>query len=157
MYSSSRRPGAPLLAVTALAALSALFPLVAAVPASARAADPEPRRSVHHRHTADDITRFLAGFYGTHGPRPEDRRLRTSQQIKDKQEGAPDPDFDVVLCARGARPERIEVGPATVAQSAGVGWATVTTHWGDGVTDTFTAYVRLDSRPIQLDDVICAG
>ncbi|UQW99780.1 hypothetical protein [Streptomyces sp. RerS4] len=145
------RPRALLIAVTAM---SALFPLVAAVPATARDADPGPRRFGHHRHTADEITRFLVDFYGDHGPRPEERRLRTSQQLKDKQNGTPD--FDVVLCA-GDRPERIEVGPATVARAAGVGWATVTTHWGDGETDTFTAYVRLDSRPIQLDDVICAG
>ncbi len=105
-------------------------------------------------HTADQIGRFLAGFYGDHGPSAHDREHRVSQVLKDRQrENA---DADVLLCAEN-EPQDIGIGPVTVAQTAAVGWATITTHWSAGDTDTFTAYVRLDSRPIRLDDVICAG
>lgn len=121
-----------------------------------------------HHHTSAQIGAFLADFYGKHGPTRTDREQRISQQLKDKQQIA---DFDVLLCARND-PLDITIGAVTVAESAGVGWATVTTHWAtvttlwgsdsietrtDARTDTFTAYVRLDSQPIQLDDVICAG
>ncbi|MGR4879646.1 hypothetical protein ACIPUC_09480 [Streptomyces sp. LARHCF249] len=109
---------------------------------------------VPQSHSADVIGRFLTGFYGEHGPTPHDRKTRVSQLLKDKQEESPD--ADVLLCAR-SEPQQIVVGPVTVAPSAGVGWATVTTHWDAGLTDTFTAYVRLDSQPIRVDDVICAG
>ncbi|MCX5195129.1 hypothetical protein OOK31_14670 [Streptomyces sp. NBC_00249] len=154
------RPGALLLALSALAALA-----VSSGPAAADA-DPEPRHRPHFRHTAAEISRFLADFYGEHGPTNTDRRLRISQQLKDKQSSMPG--ADVLLCAQNTpqsgfqdafqgAPRTISVGPATIAQSARVGWATVTTSWESGATDTFTAYVRLDSRPIQLDDVICAG
>ncbi|MGE7383930.1 hypothetical protein ACQKM2_00320 [Streptomyces sp. NPDC004126] len=149
------RPGTLLLALSA-----ALFPLVASSVPAAALADPVPRWSLHHHHghhhhhTAEEITTFLTAFYGDHGPSARDRGQRISQQLKEKQ--AHSPDADVVLCAQGV-PRDISVGPATVAQAAGVGWATVTTTWDSGATDTFTAYVRLDSRPIALDDVICAG
>ncbi|MEU9715762.1 hypothetical protein [Streptomyces sp. NPDC047976] len=147
------RPGTLLLALSA-----ALFPLVASSVPAAALADPVPRWSLHHHghhhHTAEEITTFLTAFYGDHGPSARDRGQRISQQLKEKQ--AHSPDADVVLCAQGV-PRDIAVGPATVAQAAGVGWATVTTTWDSGATDTFTAYVRLDSRPIALDDVICAG
>ncbi|MEU3725480.1 hypothetical protein [Streptomyces sp. NPDC031705] len=142
------RPGALLLALSA-----SLLPLIAASAPAAALADPVPRPH-RHQHTADEITGFLTAFYGTHGPSAPDRSRRISQQLKDKQ--AHTPDTDVLLCAPGT-PKAITVGPATVAQAAGVGWATVTTVWDSGVLDTFTAYVRLDSRPITLDDVICAG
>ncbi|MET9603665.1 hypothetical protein ABZZ17_01220 [Streptomyces sp. NPDC006512] len=145
MKTNPYRPGALLLAL-----LCASFPLASAAPATALAG-PVPRH--HHRHTAEDITRFLTGFYGDHGPSDQDRRRLVSRQLKHKQ--AHLPDTDVLLCSRST-PLHISVGTATVAQSAGVGWATVTTHWAEGTTD-FTAYVRLDSRPIELDDVICAG
>ncbi|MGW0393715.1 hypothetical protein ACWDYJ_23010 [Streptomyces sp. NPDC003042] len=140
------RSGALLLALAA-----SLLPVVSAAPATA-VTDPVPRW--YRLHTADEISRFLTAFYGHHGPSGRDRMLWTSQQLKDKQENAPA--SDVVLCAQNT-PQDIGIGPVTVAQAAGVGWATVTTHWDSGATDTFTAYVRLDSRPIQLDDVICAG
>ncbi|MFF5703047.1 hypothetical protein ACFY7H_11150 [Streptomyces sp. NPDC012794] len=143
------RPGAVLLALCA-----SLFPLIASSVPAAALADPVPRWSPRHHHTAEDITSFLTAFYGDHGPSALDRSQRVSQQLKEKQ--AHSPDADVVLCARGV-PQDIGIGPATVAHTAGVGWATVTTTWDSGFTDTFTAYVRLDSRPIVLDDVICAG
>ncbi|MFJ8014451.1 hypothetical protein [Streptomyces sp. NPDC096339] len=114
-----------------------------AVPAAARGG-----------HTAAEITRFLSEFYGDHGPSDDGRENQVSQVLKDKQKE--DTDADVLLCAEN-EPEDIGIGPVTVAQAAGIGWATVTTHWGSETTDTFTAYVRLDSQPIRLDDVICAG
>ncbi|MFC9294914.1 hypothetical protein ACFTWH_14585 [Streptomyces sp. NPDC057011] len=119
-----------------------------AAPAPARApVAPQP-------HDATKISTFLTGFYGHHGPTDYDRANRVSQLLKDRQlERA---DADVLLCSRNA-PQDISIGPVTVAPAAGVGWATVTTTWDSGTTDTFTAYVRLDSQPIHLDDVICAG
>ncbi|MEU8436481.1 hypothetical protein AB0F18_26965 [Streptomyces sp. NPDC029216] len=135
-----------------LAAVSALFPLFASSAPAAALADPQPRWA--HRHTTEEITRFLRSFYGSHGPSEQDRVHRVSQLLKDKQ--AHTPETDVLLCRPGT-PESITVGQATAMPSAFVGWATVTTTWPFGATDTFTAYVRTDSRPIMLDDVICAG
>lgn len=135
--------GALLLTLLAPATLSSVPALAAPV------ASPVPQR-----HTADVIGRFLAGFYGFHGPSLHDRETRVSQMLKDKQKESPN--SDVLLCAQN-EPQDIVVGPVTVAESAGVGWATVTTHWDAGLTDTFTVYVRLDSEPIRVDDVICAG
>ncbi|MFB7462123.1 hypothetical protein ACFCZ1_01240 [Streptomyces sp. NPDC056224] len=135
--------GALLLTLLAPVALSPV-PALAAQPAV-----PAPPQ-----HTADAISRFLADFYGQHGPSHQDRESRVSQVLKDRQKETPE--VDVLLCAQN-EPQDIGVGPVTVAQSAAVGWATVTTHWESGHTDTFTAYVRLDSEPIRLDDVICAG
>ncbi|MFD3699172.1 hypothetical protein ACFWUZ_24065 [Streptomyces sp. NPDC058646] len=129
------------LGVLPLTLLALLAPSSAAVPAA-------------HRHTASDIGRFLTEFYGDHGPSADDREGRVSQVLKDRQRE--NPDADVLLCAQN-EPQHIVIGPVTVAQSAGVGWATVTTHWNTDTIDTFTAYVRLDSHPIRLDDVICAG
>ncbi|MEU9300875.1 hypothetical protein [Streptomyces sp. NPDC048269] len=139
--------GALLLTLLAPAALSPVPALAA--PAAVQAAVPAPPM-----HTADAIGRFLAGFYGDHGPSHQDRESRVSQVLKDRQKETPD--VDVLLCGQN-EPMAIAIGPVTVAQSAAVGWATVTTHWESGETDTFTAYVRLDSEPIRLDDVICAG
>ncbi|MCJ1676748.1 hypothetical protein MTF65_05175 [Streptomyces sp. APSN-46.1] len=150
------------LLVTALALPApAAGPALAAGPSAAPAPTPP-------LHSAGQISGFLAAFYGQHGPSDHYREYRISQALKDKQQLT---DFDVLLCSQNT-PQSIGIGPVTVAQSAGVGWATVTTHWdGDAEadtgaeadagteadTDTFTAYVRLDSRPIKLDDVICAG
>ncbi|MEU9236181.1 hypothetical protein [Streptomyces subrutilus] len=136
--------GALLLTLLAPATLSSVPALASPVMAS----------PVPERHSADVIGRFLAGFYGEHGPTLHDRETRVSQVLKDRQKESPD--ADVLLCAQNV-PRRIVVGPVTVAQSAEVGWATVTTYWDAGLTDTFTAYVRLDSQPIRVDDVICAG
>ncbi|MEU7599645.1 hypothetical protein [Streptomyces sp. NPDC041003] len=141
--------GALLLTLLALPALSSV-PAHAA-PAPTPAVAPVP---IAEGHTADQISRFLATFYGAHGPSPDDREQHVSQVLKDRQKV--NTDSDVLLCSQNA-PQNIGIGPVTVAQAAGVGWATVTTHWAGGVTDTFTAYVRLDSKPIRLDDVICAG
>ncbi|WP_079424195.1 MULTISPECIES: hypothetical protein [Streptomyces] len=148
-----------------LAAVSALITLVASSAPAAALADPQPGRLRVHapddpqprrlqRHTTEEITSFLRAFYGNHGPSEQDRVNRVSQLLKDKQ--AHFPETDVLLCRPGT-PQSITVGQATAAPSAFVGWATVTTTWPSGVTDTFTAYVRTDSRPITLDDVICAG
>ncbi|WP_412075134.1 hypothetical protein ACLF6K_03615 [Streptomyces xanthophaeus] len=136
-----------------------------APPSAADPADPVTAPgAASQRHSAAEISRFLAAFYGDHGPTPYDREHRVSQVLKERQGASPG--ADVLLCAQN-EPRAIGIGPVTVAPSAGVGWATVTTHWGadaeaeaaagPDATDTFTAYVRLDSRPIRLDDVICAG
>ncbi|MFE5806689.1 hypothetical protein [Streptomyces sp. NPDC056491] len=105
-------------------------------------------------HTAAQITDFLTRFYGHHGPSAHDRENYVSQVLRERQQV--NEEVDVLLCAQN-EPQRISIGPVTVAQTAAVGWSTVTTHWASGATDTFTAYVRLDSKPIRLDDVICAG
>ncbi|MFD8413048.1 MULTISPECIES: hypothetical protein [unclassified Streptomyces] len=141
--------------LTSYAVGAALLSLLAlpAPSSSAAAADPAPAQA-RLRHTAADISRFLTSFYGSHGPSAHDRSQRVSQHLKDRQ--ALSPGLDILLCAP-QEPRDIAVGPVTVAQSANVGWATVTTHWATGTSDTFTAYVRLDSQPITLDDVICAG
>ncbi|MET8293498.1 hypothetical protein [Streptomyces sp. NPDC005180] len=156
-------------ALLTAAAVSVLLPLVASSAPAAALADPQPRRYQSHtaadpqprwyhrhthRHTTEEITSFLRAFYGSHGPSAEDREHRVSQLLKDKQALAPE--TDVLLCRPGT-PLSVTVGQATAMPSAFVGWATVTTTWPAGITDTFTAYVRTDSRPITLDDVICAG
>ncbi|MFE6906366.1 hypothetical protein [Streptomyces erythrochromogenes] len=141
------RLGALLLALSALPALPSAPAVAAPAAAAVPAAAPEG-------HTADQIGRFLARFYGEHGPSAHDRRHHVSQVLQERQQTHTE--SDVLLCAQNA-PHDIGIGPVTVAQAAGVGWATVTTHWGTDKTDTFTAYVRLDSRPIRVDDVICAG
>ncbi|MER5776247.1 hypothetical protein ABT144_18490 [Streptomyces sp. NPDC002039] len=150
MTLTPRLAGALLLSLLALPAPALAAP--APVPASAPA--PGPAVAGPHRHSAAEISRFLTVFYGKHGPSRYGREHRVSQVLKDKQRD--NPESDVLLCAQG-QPRNIGVGPVTVAASAGVGWATVTTGWGSEHTDTFTAYVRLDSQPIRVDDVICAG
>ncbi|MFE0221197.1 hypothetical protein ACFW0U_10035 [Streptomyces albidoflavus] len=114
-----------------------------AAPTFAKAAD---------RHTAQEIRAFLRWFYDGTGPSPYQREHWTSDYLKAKQ--AETPDHDVILCAQN-EPVAIEVGPVTVAQSAGFGWATVTTSWAGGARQTLTAYVGLDSDPIELHDVVC--
>ncbi|MFE5488537.1 hypothetical protein ACIRS3_16065 [Streptomyces virginiae] len=142
--------GALLLTLSALP-VAAPAPAVAA-PAAAVPAAVVPA-AVPEGHTADQIGRFLTRFYGKHGPSAHDRRHHVSQVLLERQANT---QSDVLLCAQN-EPQDIGIGPVTVAQAAGVGWATVTTHWGADKTDTFTAYVRLDSKPIRIDDVICAG
>ncbi|GHI83677.1 hypothetical protein [Streptomyces xanthophaeus] len=141
------------LGVLSLALLALLAPPSAAVPGADPTTAAAPGAATR-QHTASQIGTFLTTFYGDHGPSAFDRRYRISSVLQERQ--VLSPDGDVLLCAQN-QPKDIGIGPVTVAQLAGVGWATVTTHWEAGVTDTFTAYVRLDSRPIRLDDVICAG
>ncbi|WP_405532725.1 hypothetical protein OG592_35600 [Streptomyces avidinii] len=141
------RLGALLLTLLAL-------PVMPSVPAFALAASAAPAAVAGKGHTAAQIGDFLIGFYGEHGPSAQDRETRVSQILKERQ--LLNEEVDVLLCAHD-EPRDISIGPVTVAKTASVGWATVTTHWGSGDTDTFTAYVRLDSTPIRLDDVICAG
>ncbi|MEU7317071.1 hypothetical protein [Streptomyces sp. NPDC007083] len=109
--------------------------------------------TAERRHTGPEIHRFLAWFYGTHGPDRRQREHFVSDLLKRKQ--ARHPDRDVILCAQNT-PRNIEVGPVTTAQSAGFGWAPVTAYWADGTASTSTAYVALDSHPIELHDVVCA-
>jgi hypothetical protein len=134
------------------AALGLGLALAAGAPASASAHT--QRTDPNGRYTAEEIHHFLEGFYGNHGPRPWEREHLVSDFLKEK--AAQTPDYDVLLCAQNM-PKDIEVGEVTTAQSAGVGWATITTTWrGAPRTAAFTAYVDLDgSRPIKLLDVDC--
>lgn len=128
--------------------------LVLAAGAPAVAASHGATTDPNGRFTAEEIHHFLEGFYGNHGPRPWERENLVSDQLKERI--AQTPDYDLLLCAQN-EPRDIEVGEVTTAQSARVGWATVTTHWGQGATGSFTAYVDLDAtRPIELLDVDCA-
>ncbi|MCM3811170.1 hypothetical protein ND808_36025 [Streptomyces sp. DR7-3] len=132
-----------------VAVLGLGFALAAGSPASA-AAQTDP----NDRYTAEEIHHFLEGFYGNHGPRPWERENLVSDQLKERI--AQTPDYDLLLCAQN-EPRDIEVGEVTTAQSARVGWATITTSWAQAPrTRSFTAYVDLDAtRPIQLLDVDC--
>jgi hypothetical protein len=108
------------------------------------------------RYTAEQIHRFLVRFYGHHGPTPRAREHLVADDLKER--AAQDPDSDLLLCAPKARrpPRDVRVGEVTTAQSAGVGWAPVTTYWAGGVVNTFTAYVDLDAtEPLKLLDVVC--
>ncbi|WP_234327616.1 hypothetical protein [Streptomyces sp. NRRL F-2664] len=136
----------------ALLLTSLALPLVPPVPAVAAPAAVAPA-AAPAGHTADQISRFLVRFYGKHGPSAHARRHHVSQVLLERQTNTLS---DVLLCAQD-RPQDIGIGPVTVAQAAGVGWATVTTHWAADRTDTFTVYVRLDTRPLRVEDVICAG
>ncbi|MFD7667104.1 hypothetical protein [Streptomyces sp. NPDC059788] len=117
-------------------------------------ADRADRTDPNGRYTAEEIRRFLASFYGKHGPSAWQREHQVSAELKKK--AAETPDRDVLLCAQNT-PRDISVGKVTTAQSARVGWATITTHWSGNRTERFTAYVDLDaSRPIELLDVACS-
>ncbi|NEC14973.1 hypothetical protein G3I34_22440 [Streptomyces sp. SID8014] len=144
-----------LTAAALTACLLSLAPAAsAAVPAPPHAtaeAAPTPLKAAD-RHTAEEIRGFLRWFYDGTGPSPWQREHWTSDYLKAKQDETPD--HDVVLCAQND-PLAIDVGPVTVAQSAGFGWATVTTSWPGGARQTLTAYVALDSDPIELHDVVC--
>ncbi|MET7904123.1 hypothetical protein ABZS86_22815 [Streptomyces sp. NPDC005355] len=126
--------------------------LVLAAGSPASAAD---RTDPNGRYTAEEIHHFLEGFYGNHGPRPWERENLVSDHLKERI--AQTPDYDLLLCAQN-EPRDIEVGEVTTAQSARVGWATITTSWGgDAQTASFTAYVDLDgTQPLKLLDVDCA-
>ncbi|GAA2609111.1 hypothetical protein [Streptomyces axinellae] len=148
---------AAVVAVSVTAAGAQPAEAVAQVVSASPAAGSPPAAStpvVTGRHTGPQIHRFLAWFYGDHGPTPRQREQNVSAFLKEKQDQ--NPGQDVILCAQNV-PQDIKVGPVTVAQSAGFGWATVTAYWADGTTSTSTAYVALDSRPIELHDVVCAG
>ncbi|MFI9046582.1 hypothetical protein [Streptomyces sp. NPDC053427] len=148
----------------AVAALGVALPLtLAAVPATAapaaarQSAGPAAgavRTDPNGRHDATDIRRFLTAFYGHHGPTGWAREHQVSDYLKDR--AAHTEGYDLLLCAQNA-PREISVGKVTTAQSAGVGWATVTTFWDGGARESFTAYVGLDSQPIELQDVDCAS
>ncbi|EFL26012.1 hypothetical protein SSOG_05726 [Streptomyces himastatinicus ATCC 53653] len=137
----------------AAAALGLGLVLAAGAPATA-APHGVKKTDPNGRFTAEEIHHFLEGFYGNHGPRPWERENLVSDQLKERI--AQTPDYDLLLCAQN-EPRDIEVGEVTTAQSARVGWATITTYWGQGSPSSFTAYVDLDaSRPIELLDVDCA-
>ncbi|MFF9558957.1 hypothetical protein ACF1DY_24475 [Streptomyces albus] len=148
--------GAATLALTAAPAQATASPPVTRADVPPAAGTPGSgaahTAAVADRHTGPEIHRFLRWFYGQHGPGEQQREHFVSDLLKRKQ--AENPGYDVLLCAQNT-PRRIDVGPVTVAQSAGVGWATVTAHWSDGTTSAFTAYVALDSHPIELHDVVC--
>ncbi|MET7937520.1 hypothetical protein [Streptomyces sp. NPDC005322] len=131
------------------AALGLGLVLAAGAPASAT-----DRTDPNGRYTAEEIHHFLEGFYGNHGPRPWEREHLVSDGLKER--AAQTPDYDLLLCAQNT-PRDVEVGEVTTAQSAGVGWATITTTWGKRAqTASFTAYVDLDgSQPLKLLDVYC--
>ncbi|MFE6134279.1 hypothetical protein ACFQ6Q_39405, partial [Streptomyces sp. NPDC056437] len=114
------------------------FSLAAITPATAA-----PATDVNGRYTAKEIHTFLDRFYGEHGPSAADRRNRVSDLLKEK--AAANPGFDVLLCAQNT-PRSIDIGKVTTAQSARVGWATVTTHWGENgeVIAELRALVDLD-------------
>ncbi|MFJ9851627.1 hypothetical protein [Streptomyces sp. NPDC101150] len=147
----------------AVAALGVALPLTfAAVPAGAApvaahrssgAAAGAVLTDPNGRHDATDIRRFLTAFYGHHGPTDWAREHQVSDYLKDR--AAQTEGYDLLLCAQNT-PREISIGKVTTAQSAGVGWATVTTIWDDGDRGSFTAYVGLDSKPIELQDVDCA-
>ncbi len=120
-------------------------------PAVRTAPTAEPAPDSHW--TAAEIHRFLVGFYGKHGPSPWQREHQVAPDLKER--AANTPDYDLLLCAQNT-PQNISIGKVTTAQSARVGWATVTTHWGANDKRHFTAYVDLDAeKPLKLLDVSC--
>ncbi|MFG2892790.1 hypothetical protein [Streptomyces sp. NPDC048248] len=137
------------LTLTAAAAPSAA---AAPAPAHQRAAADTVRSDPNGRHTATEIRRFLTTFYGHHGPSAWARENQVSDHLKDRV--AQTEGYDLLLCAQNT-PREIAIGKVTTAQSAGMGWATVTTIWDGAERGTFTAYVDLDSHPIELQDVDC--
>ncbi|MFJ6749889.1 hypothetical protein ACIQNI_17105 [Streptomyces sp. NPDC091266] len=149
-------------ATVAAACAAALGLTLSVAAAGSAAAVPHPRQSAaaahtagsdpNGRHTATEIRRFLTGFYGHHGPTNWARAHQVSDYLKDRAEHTEG--YDLLLCAQNT-PREISIGKVTTAQSAGVGWATVTTIWDGKARGTFTAYVDLDSDPIELQDVNC--
>ncbi|MEV0369246.1 hypothetical protein AB0I10_05405 [Streptomyces sp. NPDC050636] len=134
--------------------LAASAPATAAVsPHQAVTRADTVRSDPNGRHTATEIRRFLTTFYGHHGPSVWAREHQVSDYLKDR--AAHTEGYDLLLCAQNT-PREISIGKVTTAQSAGVGWATVTTIWDGRARNTFTAYVDLDSKPIELHDVDCS-
>ncbi|MEC4019775.1 hypothetical protein [Streptomyces sp. H27-D2] len=151
MTRSPKRSAA--LAATCAAALGLGLTLAASAPAAsaptarAAAAAPGPR------YNAEQVHHFLEGFYGNHGPRVWERKHLVTNALKRK--AARTHNYDLLLCAQNT-PKDIAIGKVTTAQSAGMGWATVTNSWGGGRKTAFTAYVGLDSRKqIKLADIDC--
>ncbi|MFH8405062.1 hypothetical protein ACH4FX_09835 [Streptomyces sp. NPDC018019] len=136
-----------------LTAASAV-PAAAAPSTSIQKSRADLRTDPNGRYTAEEIRRFLASFYGKHGPNAWQREHQVSAELKKK--AAETPDYDLLLCAQNS-PRNISVGKVTTAQSARVGWATITTYWSGNRKEHFTAYVDLDAtRPIELLDVSCS-
>ncbi|MBB5122982.1 hypothetical protein AF335_14275 [Streptomyces eurocidicus] len=133
---------------TAAAAGCALVLVLGAGFAGAAPAAAQPER-----YTAEQVRGFLVGFYGQHGPSRYDREHKVTPELRKK--AAETKDYDLLLCAQN-EPRNISVGKVTTAQSAGVGWSTITTRWGGGPDGHFTAYVGLDaSKPMKLYDIAC--
>lgn len=144
-------------AVTLTAAPAASAAPAAATPAASvqQQSRADLRTDPNGRHTAEEIRRFLVSFYGKHGPSAWKREHQVAAELKKK--AAETPDYDLLLCAQNT-PRNISVGKVTTAQSARVGWATITTYWSGSRKEHFTAYVDLDAkRPIALLDVACSA
>jgi hypothetical protein len=150
------------IALTAACAAALGLAALAGSPASAATTTAPAARPVHapavdvnNRYTAEEIHTFLTDFYGEHGPGDFARKYGITDSLKEKV--AANEGTDILLCAQN-EPRSIDIGPVTTAQSARLGYATVTTHWGGSGQDTahFTAYVDLDAtRPIQLLNTVC--
>ncbi|MFE6775484.1 hypothetical protein [Streptomyces sp. NPDC057702] len=156
MLYTTHRPRRPaLLAATCVAVLGLGLGAAVSVPASA-AQRSGSDSTAGRQYDAKEVRHFLKGFYGHHGPSAWQREHLVTEELKEKV--AQTPDYDLLLCAQNT-PQDIEIGPVTTAQSAGVGWAPITTHWGKGQdTQVFTAYVGLDaSKPMKLTDISCEG
>ncbi|KOT77684.1 hypothetical protein ADK70_36440 [Streptomyces rimosus subsp. pseudoverticillatus] len=161
MLRHASRTTATLVATATAVALGLTLTAASAVPAAAatQSTSIQPSRAdlrtdPNGRYTAEEIRRFLVSFYGKHGPSAWQREHQVSAELKKK--AAETPDYDLLLCAQNT-PRNITVGKVTTAQSARVGWATITTYWSGNRKQSFTAYVDLDAtRPIELLDVSCS-
>ncbi|GAA0474260.1 hypothetical protein ACFQ2B_20925 [Streptomyces stramineus] len=144
----------PVVAVAVCAAvLGVAVPAVAAAPVGAAPVGAGQHRPAAGQYDAKQVHAFLTGFYGQHGPSPAARKNKVTEELKKK--AAATKDYDLLLCAQNT-PRSIAIGKVTTAQSAGMGWATVTTKWGGGPDGRFTAYVGLDaSKPLKLADIVC--
>ncbi|KWT63114.1 hypothetical protein ADL21_04390 [Streptomyces albus subsp. albus] len=161
MLRHASRTTATVVATATAAALGLTLTAASAVPAAAatqstsiQSSRADLRTDPNGRYTAEEIRRFLVSFYGKHGPSAWQREHQVSAELKKK--AAETPDYDLLLCAQNT-PRNITVGKVTTAQSARVGWATITTYWSGNRKQHFTAYVDLDAtRPIELLDVSCS-
>ncbi|KOT92388.1 MULTISPECIES: hypothetical protein [Streptomyces] len=161
MLRHASRTTATVVATATAVALGLTLTAASAVPAAAatQSTSIQPSRAdlrtdPNGRYTAEEIRRFLVSFYGKHGPSAWQREHQVSAELKKK--AAETPDYDLLLCAQNT-PRNITVGKVTTAQSARVGWATITTYWSGNRKQHFTAYVDLDAtRPIELLDVSCS-
>ncbi len=161
MLRHASRTTATVVATATAVALGLTLTAASAVPAAAatQSTSIQPSRAdlrtdPNGRYTAEEIRRFLVSFYGKHGPSAWQREHQVAAELKKK--AAETPDYDLLLCAQNT-PRNITVGKVTTAQSARVGWATITTYWSGNRKQNFTAYVDLDAtRPIELLDVSCS-
>ncbi|MEV0604077.1 hypothetical protein AB0I82_32920 [Streptomyces sp. NPDC050315] len=145
-------------AVTVSAVCAALLggglTLAASAPAAPAPATAASEEKAPARYNAEQVHHFLQGFYGNHGPRQWERDNMVGDELKKRAEK--NKKYDVLLCAQN-NPRDIAIGKVTTAQSAGVGWATVTTKWNRGPNQHFIAYVALDaSKPIKLTQIDCS-